>query len=577
MRKKIQPKNKTSTIFKLLKPYIGQIIVLALLSIVVSGLGLIIPKVIAHSIDSYVQHSFVMKKLVFEFGAIILGIFVLTYVQSIVQTIASERVARDLRNTFAEKISYQTYNFVETITPSRLLTNLTSDIDSIKMFVGQAIASLISAIVVIIGASIFLLTIDWKLGLTVLCIIPIVAVLFFVIFKKVGTLMKKSREVIDWLNKVINESVLGSALIRVLNSQYKESEKFSHANTEARDVGLHILNLFAALIPIIGFVANLGMLVILVLGGHFVISGSMSLGDFAAFNSYIALLIFPILMIGIMSSMISQAQASYDRIHEIVNATIEEQSGTVEKKIKGTIEFKNVGVTFGQKTVLKNVSFTIKPRTKNAIVGPTAAGKTQILHVLTRLISPTTGSVFVDNENINHYDAPTLHKQIGFVFQDSIIFNLTLQDNINFGGTASKEEVHKAIETAELSDFVASLPSGLETVISERGSNLSGGQKQRIMLARALALNPTILLLDDFTARVDPQTEAKILSNLSNHYPDVTLVSVTQKISSIQQYDSILLLMEGEVIASGKHEALMATTPEYVQIYNSQKSTNLYE
>ncbi|MBP6912047.1 MAG: ABC transporter ATP-binding protein, partial [Candidatus Pacebacteria bacterium] len=341
--------------------------------------------------------------------------------------------------------------------------------------------------------------------------------------------------------------------------------------------GLKILNLFAALIPVIGFVANLGMLVILVLGGHFVISGNMSLGDFAAFNSYIALLIFPVLLIGIMSSMISRAQASYDRIKEILDAKEEQQTGTLQTEIHGAIEFKNVGLVYGEKIVLKNVSFKIQPGTKNAIIGPTAAGKTQILHILIRLLPSTTGSVLIDNTLITQYDAPTLHRQIGFVFQDSIIFNLTLRENIAFGGVASEEDLTKAIETAELTDLILSLPEGMETVISERGSSLSGGQKQRIMLARALTLNPKVLLLDDFTARVDNKTEEKILSNLAKNYPNLTLLSVTQKISSIEHYDKILLLMEGELIACGTHEELLATAPEYVQIFDSQKSTNHYE
>lgn len=242
-----------------------------------SGLGLIVPKIISHSIDSYMRHLFDLEKLILEFGSIIFGIFILTYLQSIMQVIASERVARDLRNTIAEKISEQSYEFIEKVTPAKLLTNLTSDIDSIKMFVGQGIASLISAVVVVIGAAIFLLTIDWELALAVLCVIPIIAILFIVIFSRVRILMTKSREVIDWLNKVINESVLGASIIRVLNSRIPEADKFTQANTEARNIGLKILNLFSALIPTIGFVANLGMLVILVLGGHFVITGSMSL------------------------------------------------------------------------------------------------------------------------------------------------------------------------------------------------------------------------------------------------------------------------------------------------------------
>jgi len=170
-----------------------------------------------------------------------------------------------------------------------------------------------------------------------------------------------------------------------------------------------------------------------------------------------------------------------------------------------------------------------------------------------------------------------LHGQVGFVFQDSIIFNLTLRENIAFSKTVSDEDLKKAITTAELKDFIDALPEKLDTVVSERGTSLSGGQKQRIMLARALALNPQVLLLDDFTARVDSNTERKILENVERNYPGITLLSVTQKIASVEDYDQIVLLMEGEVLASGTHGQLMETSPEYVQIYDSQRSTNHYE
>ena len=570
-------KKKGSSIVGLLKPYLWPILGLASLAVASSGIGLITPKIISHSIDAFVHGTFVMQTLLVEFGAVTLGVFILTYLQSIVQTYTSERVAKDLRNSIADKIGNQSYEFVEKVTPARLLTNLTSDIDSIKMLIGQAIASLISSVVIVIGATTILFTINWQLALAVLGIIPIIGGLFFFVFSQMRVLMKKSREVIDWLNKVINESVLGSALIRVLNSQGPEFDKFVKANTQAKDVGLQILRIFAALIPVITFVANLAMLVILMLGGHFVIGGSMSLGDFAAFNSYIGLLIFPILVVGIMGNAISQAQASYDRIREVLDAKEDAGTGTLKKELEGRIEFKKVNVKYVEKYALKDVSFEIEPHTKTAIIGPTAAGKSQILHLLTRLISPTSGVIKIDKKPITEYDTSALHKQIGFVFQDSVIFNLTLRENIAFGGVASEADLEKAIKTSELGDFITTLPQGLDTVISERGSSLSGGQKQRIMLARALALDPKILLLDDFTARVDNKTEQKILSNLMANYPAITLVSVTQKIAAVEGYDKIILLMEGEVIASGTHKELLTTSPEYVQIYDSQKSTSHYE
>jgi len=211
------------------------------------------------------------------------------------------------------------------------------------------------------------------------------------------------------------------------------------------------------------------------------------------------------------------------------------------------------------------------------VIGPTAAGKTQLLFLLTGLLAPTSGTVEYDGRNINEYDKTTLHRQVGLVFQDATMFNLTLRENIGFSKTVQDEDFEKAIATAELKDFIRTLPEGLDTVVSERGTSLSGGQKQRIMLARALALNPRVLLLDDFTARVDTTTERKILDSVRRNYPGLTLVSVTQKIAPIEDYDQIVLLMEGEVLASGTHQELLATCPEYVQIYESQRSTSHYE
>jgi ATP-binding cassette subfamily B protein len=236
-----------------------------------------------------------------------------------------------------------------------------------------------------------------------------------------------------------------------------------------------------------------------------------------------------------------------------------------------------VVLAFGDKQVLKGVSFTAKAGTRTAVIGPTAAGKTQLLYLLTGLLQPTSGRVEYGGRSIEDYEKTTLHQRIGVVFQDATMFNLTLRENIAFSKTVKDEDLEKAITTAELKEFIDRLPQKLDTIVSERGTSLSGGQKQRLMLARALALNPSVLLLDDFTARVDTATERAILDNVRHNYPGVTLLSVTQKIAPVEDYDQIILLMEGEVLAVGTHQHLLDTCPEYVQLYDSQRSTHHYE
>ncbi len=576
-KKKFNNGNPKPKLTSLLKPYMKMILLLIFFVFVSNGMNLVIPKIISHGIDSFTGGSYNLKSIVIEFLGASLVIFVFSYLQSIVQTFTSERVARDLREKLSNKISGKSYDFIEEANPSKLLTNLTSDIDSIKMFVSQAVASIVSSLFLIIGTVVLLLTIDWKLALTVIAIIPIIGGTFFIVLKKVRVLFKKAREVIDRLNKIINESILGSAIIRVINSQYLEYEKFLESSAEAKDIGISVVKLFAILIPVIGFASNLAIISVLALGGHFVIIGSMTLGNFAAFNSYIAILVFPIIIIGFMSNIIARASVSYQRIEGILNSPDKKYNGTLDVQLNGNIQLDNINVSYNDKPVLKNVSIEIKGSSRTAIIGPTAAGKTQLLYLLTGLIKPNSGEVKFEGRNIEEYIKESFHKQIGIVFQDSIIFNISMRENIAFNTSVSDEAIEKAIETAELKEFIDTLPDKLETIVSERGTNLSGGQKQRIMLARALALEPKILLLDDFTSRVDFQTEQKIVSNVMNNYKGITLISITQKIAPVENFDQIILLMEGEVIASGKHEKLLEECPEYIQIYNSQRSTSHYE
>jgi ATP-binding cassette, subfamily B, bacterial len=564
-------------IFSVLRSYSGRVSLLIFMALAGNAVNLIIPKIISWGIDAFAVNRFDFGLVILEFSAASVAIFIFTFLQYMLQTYTSERVALDMRTMVSDKISRQSYSFILRSNPSKLLTNLTSDIDSVKMFVSQAFVTIISSVFVLTGTSILLLTINWKLALAMMSIIPVIAFAFYFVFTRVKVLFRQSRENIDLLNKIINESILGSALIRVLNSQQPESTKFLKANMVSRKIGMSVLQLFSVLVPVIMFVANTATVVILALGGHYVVAGTMTLGDFAAFNSYLIMLIFPIMMIGFMSNIIAQASASYQRITDVLNAPESGDHGKISSIIRGDIRLKDVSLSYEKKPVLKNISFSINAGSKTAIIGPTAAGKSQLLYLLTGLIHPVSGTIEFDGIDSWAYTRELFFSQIGFVFQDSVIFNMTLRENIAFSDRVTDESLAKAIDTAELREFIDSLPDGLDTIVSERGTSLSGGQKQRIMLARALAIEPKVLLLDDFTSRVDRRTENRILCNLQNNYPSLTLITVTQKIAPVKHFEQIILLMEGEVIATGKHKELLDNSTEYVQIYNSQRSTHHYE
>ena len=550
---------------------------LVLLTAAGSGLGLAVPLVTSRAIDAFTTGHLNVTSLLVSLSALALGAFVFGNLQNIVQTLVAERVARDLRTRLAGVVSVQSYTAIEAMTPAKLLTNLTSDVDAIKNFVAQSAPMLISSIFVIVAASGLLLWLNWRLALAVLAVLPLIAASFVVLMGRVRKLFGQIQAVVDRLNRVLHENIVGAALMRLVNTEESEFERFRQVNDEARALGMKILSQFAAMIPMITFLANVATLTILILGGHFVISGQMTLGQFSAFNAFLGILIFPVVIIGFTSTAIGQAQASYARIGTVLDAPPPPARGAAADPLSGAIVVRDVSLAYGERQVLKAVSFEIAPGSRTAIVGPTAAGKSQLLYLMAGLLPPTSGEVLYDGRPTQDYAADSFFSQVGFVFQDSNLFNLTLRENIAFNAKVDEARLQRAIETADLRGFIAGLPQGLDTIVSERGLSLSGGQKQRIMLARALALDPKILFLDDFTARVDLATEARILANVRRNYPDLTLVSISQKIASIQDFDRIVLLMEGEVLAVGAHDELVHSSPEYGQILRSQHSTDAYE
>src|ERR1700689_3262624 len=329
-------------LFTLLQPYRQLVVILVVMTIAGNGLTLVVPKLISRAIDAYMQRTFVLSTFVLQFFVIALLVFALNYLQNIMQTYASERVARELRSRLAAKIATQYYSSIEKLTPAKLLTNLTSDVDGVKLFVSQAVASIIASLFLIFGASIMLLSINWRLGLSVLGVVPVVGGTFYFALRKVRVLFRKTQEAVDWLNRVISESILGAMLIRILNSEDLEYQRFKTANTEAKDIGLSILRIMSGMIPAITLAVNLATIIILLLGGRFVIAGSMTLGDFSAFNTYLAILIFPIILLGFMSNVIAQASTSYMRLSAVLLAQEEEKAGTLRHTLRGDVGMNNV-------------------------------------------------------------------------------------------------------------------------------------------------------------------------------------------------------------------------------------------
>lgn len=561
---------------RFLTPYRSLIGLLLLLSLIANGLSLFIPHRIGQVIDAVqMATAFDIRGSVIWLGGFVLLAALFGLLQIALTGYVAAKIGYDLRAQLAAKLSRQSYTYVTTKGSSELLTIFTSDVDTVRNGVSQIIVGLFTAVVTLIGSIYFLLITNVRLTLLALSTLVVIAGTFAYIFGRLGPLFQQVQRNLGKINKVINESIVGAMLIRVLNSQRAELTKFERVNERSRELGVKIVDMFSALIPVITFVANAAVALIVWYGGRLVIRNGLGLGELSAFISYFNLLITPIFIIGFVSNMFSRSLVSLGRIQAILGAedVLAKKEGGIVQDLKGKIEFRHVTLQYGQRQILKDISFVIKPQTRTAIIGPTASGKSQLLALLSGLIQPTSGEILVDDKPLQEYDRGSFLKQLAIVFQESSVFQATLKENILFRQGENEAVLEKALQTAALEDVIKALPEGLSTPVSERGGNLSGGQKQRLMLARALALEPRILLLDDFTARVDRKTEQDILRRLEENYPDLTLISVTQKIEPVKEYDQILLLMEGELLASGTHEELMHHSFEYQQIAESQKTS----
>ncbi len=555
------------SLFAKYSPYLFTVLVLATL---VNLLNLYVPKLIGETIDNVISKDQLNYQPIYTIIAVGFGYLVFALLELGVGTWFSEKFALDIRIATMKNLVKQPYQYVISEGSAKVITVLGSDIDNIQDNFTSSITFIFQAIVLFIGAATLMFMMSWKLTLIALVSIPVIAMIFGAIFGQVGKLFALSQKNLTDLNNSVAENISSSMLVRVLSSFSWENAKFNNNSELSKKISFKIIRAFSTLLPVTNLLTNITVLIILYFGFGFYGSKEISLGQLTTFIGYFSLLITPIFILGFTLQSITQAYASWGRIAPLLNANEQRIAGqNVDKNFIPNFEIKNVSLIYGGKEVLDNVSFKVEAGKKTAILGPTGAGKSQLLNLLVNLNKPTSGQILLNDKNIEEYDMDNLLSNVGICFQESLLFDNTLKYNITLGRDVTEDQLNRAIDTANLRALVSE--KGLDVMINERGSNLSGGQKQRVTLARAIATEPKLILLDDFTARVDGNTEREIRDNLNKNYPQSTIVQIAQKVESIIDYDNIIVLMEGQLVAQGKHEELIKSSTEYQQIVKSQQ------
>jgi ATP-binding cassette, subfamily B, bacterial len=559
----------TITLKTLIQQYKTPLGVLLFLVIIVTALSLAIPNITGEIVKG-LEAGRNDWNLVWVLGGVTIALFVIETLQVIVGAKFREQVGFDLRGKLMEKVTTQNYTKVSEIGIGQIITLFGSDVNNVKDIMAGELINSVKALLIFVGALILLFVTSWKLGLIAFISLPVIILAFGWIFKSVTKYFKQAQENQTNLNNTISQNVYGNNLIRVQNSQTWETEKYNYHTNESRKISFKIIEAFSALIPIINTITSWTTFGILYFGAITYIAGQIKLGDINAYISYYALLSGPIFIIGFNSQGIARMGVSLKRINDLMNAEEQSSGGFLQQHFKEVIkvglEVKEVNLEYAGKTVLKNINIKIPLGQKTAILGPTGAGKSLLINILTGMIKPTSGQVLVDDVEIFNWDQDFIKDRMTTVFQESLIFQGDLKQNIILNREFDQVKFDTALETATLDELYKTKGG-----VSELGGNLSGGQKQRLTLARALYNRPQILLLDDFTARVDNATETKIQKLLAQNYPETTIVSISQSIETIKNYDQIILVMEGELLAVGTHEELMTNSPEYRQIEASQR------
>ncbi|NDJ60762.1 MAG: ABC transporter ATP-binding protein [Chloroflexi bacterium] len=502
------------------------------------------------------------------------GVF--SFVQSYMAERTSQGVAFDFRNEIFSKVQRLSFSYHDRNQTGQLMIRATDDVEKVRLFIAQGLVLTAQAFLLLTATLIILLLTNWQLTLAILPILPLALVLFAAFGVIARPLFGELQRRLSALNTILQENMAGLKVVRAFNRESFEQRRFDASTDDLFSQQLRIAQTFSLLFPLIFFVGQVGQAAILYFGGQQILGGSLTLGDYQSFNLYLIYIFLPIGQLGFIISLMSQAAVSSGRIFEILDAQndiVNDPDADDLPPIQGQVEFTDVTFRYFGSTapVLQNVSFKAEPGQTIALLGGTGSGKTTIINLIPRFYDVSEGAVLIDNIDVRDVCLDSLRSQIGIVLQETNLFSGTIRENIAFGRPeATQEEIEAAARAAAAHDFIVGFPNSYDTPVGERGATLSGGQKQRIAIARALLLNPRILILDDSTSSVDLQTEAKIQQALDLLMEGRTSFVIAQRISTVLNADQILVLEKGQICAMGKHADLLEHSPVYAEIYNSQ-------
>ena len=489
----------------------------------------------------------------------------------------SQKVLYRVRTHLFDKIERQDMQFYNTYRTGDLMTHVTGDLDAVRHMIAWVIRSIVESFSLLLATTIYFLYMDWRLALAILAIAPFIMVVIVKFRNQVAPRHKALREKLSLLNTAAQENISGNRVVKAFAREEYEINKFDECSVEFSKTNKKTALTWITFFPYIETFANLMPIVLLVVGGLFIINGQLTMGEYVAFSGLIWAVQNPMRMLGNIMNEFQRFAAASDKVMEIYYSepkiVDKEDAVDMPNRFAGKVEFKNVSFQYedGNLPVLHNISFVANPGETVAIMGETGCGKTSMIQLIPRFYEPTEGEVLVDGVNVCDMKLTQLRKNIGLATQDVLLYSDTIDGNIAYGDSSlTKEEVEKFAKYSAAAKFITRMPEGYDTIVGERGVGLSGGQKQRISLARALAVKPAILILDDTTSAVDMETEKQIQHSLKELDFPCTKLIIAQRISTTKFADKILIIQDGRITESGTHDELVAKKGYYYNLVQLQ-------